>query len=636
VDADIASISNADLHVSLVVNSSNFQTMTSTASIVRVNELILKIDKGVKYFIDTDIGDCGMPLMIRDPRFGCRRILGIHVAGTPKHSYSKVAYSTLVTKELILQGLSKLDQLIVDVNVDDDDILLQSGGVSQYCHSPYQKSQIVPSILATTSFPRSNKVPALLYYDARNDLDPYSNAIKHYYPRVLNYDEDILNRAVCDYQSFICSFPWELTEDIMDLPTVLWGDARYPYRKAIPCNTSPGYPLKFTDPTCKKRLLGENVERSIHNPEYASFSKTVDSYLTLLNKGVRSVWIYTDNLKDSLVTKEKRESGDSRLFSGSPFYLFVLKKMLYGHFVEFLSTKCVSKGTAMSMNVYGHEWSELAHELSKFDLSVSSTYCLSVDYKKFDACQTKMIILEALRVINGWYTYQGKDQHNLARSTLMMEVYNSHHIANYNLYEWLSSMPSGSYLTLVVNCLVNQIINRYSYYLEMGVSYSYPFHVKVFCCVQGDDNILCVSTDIRNKFNGLSLKVGAHHLGFVITSDDKTELSVEWKHISECSFLKRNFNIERDQIYPALSLETIMTTPLWSKRGSYYHKTTIDAIKFFFRELSMHTKEVFEKYTPYMRIAIRESNIAGIDNLHDPHHVWRSRVLNSEPFIMEL
>jgi hypothetical protein len=153
--------------------------------------------------------------------------------------------------------------------------------------------------------------------------------------------------------------------------------------------------------------------------------------------------------------------------------------------------------------------------------------------------------------------------------------------------------------------------------------------------VLGDDLILSICEEHKKFWTSEAITATMKRLGFKVTSDDKLDPEIKFKPLTQATFLKRSFRKDGVNVLAPLSMETIMNTPLWSKEGEYYRKTTYDTIKFFFRELSLHPKEEWDKRAPMMRKAIRDAQLEDVEGLCDHQLTWRNSVLTGDTFTLD-
>jgi len=620
---DVKHLPSVDLSVMVYLNSSGKIPYISTAKLDKLDFSVIKMARGIHYSADTRKGDCGVPIYVRDPRLAARRILGFHVAGSTRTCSSRNAYACLVTREII-------EKLVLDLNAN---VELQDGEASKatiigpspngHFHSPYNVTAIVASPLQQSSYGEPPKVPARCL--VRGDYDPYQRALSKLYHRPLNVDERAYELALNDLDSFLSPGEIHIAEEIVPFREALYGNDLIPNRVSIPASTSAGYPFKYSDREVKKRILPERPD--ICQFTYDKIEKEVLEVINDANLGIRRDWYYLLSLKD-----ETRVPGkDPRLFAGTSFTLLVVKKMLFGPFVEWFNTDCIAKENASTLNPYT-DWNLLARFLCQ-DEDFKNFVVDSSDYSGFDASHCERVLLVPLYVIQSWFAKQGYTAYAKARTTIYKEVHMSKHVVFGNTVQWNSGLPSGSYLTLLVNSLCNQFAIRYAYYKL--VNPKTMFNDSVRLVVLGDDNIYTAVKDIRDKFYPSAIAVVLKDLGYKLTSDSKGALG-NWRTINEVSFLKRSFRYTNRGYLGPLSLETLDNTVCWTKKGPLYMKIFNDSIKFFFRELSFHDPEIFKERSRRMNECLTSISFDGLPDRYQTQHYWMCQVLDLPSFTLEL
>jgi hypothetical protein len=629
-DKDIAIISNRDSTISMAVRSDDFRISSSTVTIAQLAHKELRLAKALYYCIDTGSGDCGVPIYIRNRLLQKRRLAGVHVFGHPKGSLVLEGVATLITQEMLTMAKTECARLIEEL----EKLSLEEQG-AKLSHSPYAISKLKLSVLATRSdaLPPPTKVPSKTMPNKETGQDPYVKALANYYIRDTDIDERVMRVAKDDMNSFLCSKSWKPHCEVLTFDTAVYGDPNNDLLKSIPRNTSAGFPWKYEYRGIKQELLAEDAKRDKTNPAYAILTEMCADSDIALSKGIRNIYIYTDNIKDALTTKAKAESYDSRLFCGVPIDLVIQQKRYFGAFVEFYIHNSLDRGNAVVVNPCSHDWNSLSRKLSAFSTSFEETEVLAMDYSKFDASQTTEMLWHVFDVIESWYQYHGMTECSVHRKTLYYEIVNSKHIALTNITEWRSSLPSGTWLTIVINCITNSLAVRYTYYSL--VPFARNFAQYNYLCVLGDDLILSICEEHKKFWTSEAITATMKRLGFKVTSDDKLDPEIKFKPLTQATFLKRSFRKDGVNVLAPLSMETIMNTPLWSKEGEYYRKTTYDTIKFFFRELSLHPKEEWDKRAPMMRKAIRDAQLEDVEGLCDHQLTWRNSVLTGDTFTLD-
>jgi len=637
-DEDVQCMLSSGLSVMVYLNSQGKRAFLSEARLDKLDFKVLKMSRGIHYIADSVQGDCGVPLYVRDTRLQSRRIVGIHVAGTARSYSVRNAYAGIVTQQMI----SELQE-VLHSNSEEDGAVLQNGSLSlikkigkaEFVHTPYATSRIVRSPLARTDFPVPPKQPAKCY--VHDDIDPLKVALSKYYHRPLNYDENVLEEATVDLKLTLSPGEDYFTEDLVPFREALYGNPLIANRSSIPTSTSAGYPLKFTDKKIKNRILPLSEDNDLET--YQKLESECYKIIEDANRGYRHDFIYCLSLKDEVLSFLKVLYGKVRPYCGTPFALFIVTKMLFGQFVEYFFTNCLDKENASTLNPY-EAWHSLYLKLTSLYENRSEAKVDSADYSAFDASNNPVVMLKALEVIQNWYELQGLTKHSEARHTIFLEVINAKITFLGDIYEMEGSLPSGSYLTLIVNCLTNMLLLRYSYFsLVPKLLRSASFNKDVVLVVLGDDNTYSARKGILEVFTPVRIAEKVAELGFQMTSDTKGELG-GWRDISSVSFLKRTFVwcAPQGKYMGALSLETLMSTPYWSKKGPLYNKVFVDCVNFFYRELSLHSPEIWNKYINIMYSSLRQLGDILMErpdfhNLNQSY--WRDQVLHSPVFVCD-
>jgi len=558
----------------------------------------------VRYFADTNAGDCGAPLYIRRSRLQGHRILGFHVAGS-RNSEDECAFSTIVTQELLdslLETVPNEKKIIDEVMLDEVEtqsvpICISSkyrvlGKVNQN-HSPYGITDIRPSPINKLKNKDdaaivSRQLPALLR--EKDGIDPYANALSKYCVNESIVDQKILMCAKEDFQGMLFSQFNKTPKTLLSYEESLWGSCEEEHLEAIKSSSSPGFPIKYDKGNLKASLFEINGMRSSTHPRFEELTRACEGVVQDASNGVRRLWVMTDNLKSERRTIEKVLSGSTRLFNGSPFIYLVVFRRYFGRFAQFVHLNSVSHGMVTTINPYSRRWDEIAQAVKSRSDGRDPPVC-DGDFSKFDGSMLTDFAWAILQIINEWYD----DGNDRIREVLWLEVVNSRHIVNNVIYEWFGSLPSGNPLTLIINCMNNQLIHRYCFYKAFGFNLKFDDHVTLF--VTGDDLLMAVSNSFKELFNGVTVKDMMLEIGYVYTSSDKTSDVVKFKKLSEVSFLKRSFRYEkaRNRYIACLDITSVREIPLWSKKGDYLAVASSN-VEDFLNELSLHDIDTWKKY----------------------------------------
>lgn len=575
------------------------------------------IPRTVEYLCTSTKGCCGAPLAICNDMPDGRIIMGLHYAGLPS---SRRGYSGIVTQEAImrakaarlrqpsLQGTIPLGLPSTCMHFDKFQILAQVQ--NKHKHNVYasKPSDIVPSPYYNYGNGQATKRVALL--NIKNGVDPYANAMKHFPTEDLNYDTEALGKAVLDLRDmyFSLGFPSHRIR-VLTVEEALWGNDGLDSWSSIASSTSSGYPMKFN--SSHVRLKDRLLPKESHDPEALEELKEEIAFLIEdYNECNRWLWIFTDNLKNELVKHKKYIEGNTRLFCGAPFVYLVVFRMYFGAFAQFILENRITNESAVGCNPYSDEWNLIARKLLKFSPYYDKGNVMAGDYKKFDISQRSFILWIIFEIIQEWYD----DDNRNIRETLWREVTNSRHIFQDIIYEWYCSLPSGHPFTIFINNMYNQLAMRYAYY-RIFKYITDSFNKNVSLVVTGDDNAMSCSPLIAEDFNMVRIAEAVAELGLTITLDDKEADLNAVRDITEITFLKRSFIYDRrlTRWVGALSLETILEGPRWTRENMRKSDIVAAHIREYFAELSIHTREVFNEYAKVLIKALRRKPLLGYE-----------------------
>lgn len=383
----------------------------------------------------------------------------------------------------------------------------------------------------------------------------------------------------------------------------------------LPRNTSCGYPLSTCVPkghTGKTHLFGKSGPYTFDSDECVALKKEVDDILSDALVGKRRLHLFTDFLKDERREREKARAGKSRMISGAPLALTIAQRMLFGDFIRHVMSNRVKNGCAIGINPT-KEWNDLAKHLSGMSAN-GDPNILAGDYAGYDGSQTRQLLLSSLDLIKSWY---GPDNRwNRARDVLFEDISNSRHLVENVIYDFDGSLPSGCILTAMLGSIINLKAIRMSViFLSLGkrdfertdwesvdwISLNAKADRYATSVVFGDDNVIAVSDEAIPWLNQNTITEAMAFFGFQYTPENKVVGLCSYNHrtIEEIDFLKRSFAKNTlDGTYTCpLQLDVILEMPQWTKKTDRL-AITCDNVKASLEELSLHTREVFEKFAP--------------------------------------
>lgn len=591
-------------HRNMFVNSTAYKAEVP----MRDGNIRYNVTQGIQYHADTMVGDCGVPIFVRNARMQAHRIIGTHIAGSTRTD-EEIAYSSLVTQEMILQTLKSIKDEPIELGISElKEVELQSLpiyisdrftvlGTVKEVHSPYGISDIRKSRLQHPKGPFLSKMDVAMLRP-NNGIDPYERALKNYCSNSAILDPGLARFCKEEFKSFLFSCP-PGPKFILSLKEALWGDSDKLFSDAIKSSTSAGYPMKFDKNNIKKNLFALDAPRDESNESFAAMKVLCDKLIEDCSNNVRQLLIYTDNLKVERRKRAKVIEGSSRLFSGAMFVYLTVFRQYFGAFMQWIHQNSIVNSMVTAINPFSTQWDNIAYNLKRTSTARDPWVC-DGDFSHYDASTLTVFAWHILDIINEWYD-DGNDQ---IRRVLWLEIVNSRHLFNNVVYEWFGAIPSGNPFTLIFNCMNNALIHRYAFYSVIPTTVT--FHKVVTIYFTGDDVLMAVIDEFKDKFNGLVVQEQMANIGYVYTSATKEDKVVPWKRLSEAQFLKRSFRFDKylSRYVGPLDINSVTEIPLWTKKHDAL-SITYSNINEFFDELSLHDDSTWDMYAPDYQHAVQ-------------------------------
>lgn len=564
------------------------------------------LDKAYTYCAGTDVGDCGALLFCLNSKISTEKIFGMHVAGctldySSKGRESAPGFSEPLIKEDILVACDSTNRPSIvfqsnkPYNEVEEPVNLANGQIEHIG----QINGTIP-VHTTTSFRKSVfhgqlgpvvTKPAFLKPFGDPPIDPYAVGLAKYGASHTFIPKHKVGAVTLILKEFLnYNSKDDIRRVVMTPDQAIKGD-EYLGIGSLPRDTSAGYPHVLHKVKKRYPWTGTGEEYDLDNPAMTKLRSDVKDIEEEARNGIRRHWLIIDHLKDEDLPSEKVDKGKARIFCACPFEKLVIDKMYFGAFVQWLTNNRVNNGMATGVNVYGHEWSNIATKLLKFNIENNIG---AGDFSGFDGSQQGVIHQAILKIINDWYD-DGPENAKI-REVLYADVYNSIHVRNKNVYEWWGGMTSGFYMTASLNCMYNLFAFIYAYgrLSDFNLSHMSTFREYVYLIVQGDDNVYSVATHLRECFTEGSLSEAFAEIGLKYTTESKdTEFADFLRNIDEVTFLKRRFRKTGFAHYDApLELVAITSSLDYTKQDRTVIQEGENA-DWALREISLHGEEVY-------------------------------------------
>jgi len=326
-------------------------------------------------------------------------------------------------------------------------------------------------------------------------------------------------------------------------------------------------------------------------------------------------------LKDEIISKEKNDKGQARVFFAGNTSFLILCRAYLGRlmnlFVEFRQTLFAKIG----MNAIGAELDSMIKAMffqvfaREFTPEHADKKCwMDGDFNKYD--KMLLVLKYAIHVIWG-LAKRAKFFRNgptfLNRIRLILTALSEYVIfLGDDIFIMRDKLPSGVWATALINCICEMIIEVLMFYFLLHIQQSdaacdfvtqgyIKRGINVFKYVAisnyGDDNIKCIHNKYWHIYKHEYVVRFSKWLHMGITPARKHEQSIDLKPICEILFLKRVFrwNDHLKRYVGALELESIAKMLAFSdtKNVDLWRVAVLLTAR---RELAFHGRDLHDKF----------------------------------------
>uniref|UniRef100_F1KPM0 Genome polyprotein n=1 Tax=Ascaris suum TaxID=6253 RepID=F1KPM0_ASCSU len=514
-----------------------------------VDESMVTLDLALIYQADTQPGDCGSALMVRSgPYVG--KIVGIHVAGKADDMGPSHGMAVVITRESMQSALERKAVVVPeDSGFVSQSVEVEKLDSGQEVFLP-RHSRLKPSCLAS-HLGYETKQPAILSVeDERNthSKDPVDVFIERLSPPLPAADPDILEEVkesmIHYYGRVEGVHPWRLLsleEAIMGLPGWL---------PALNLDSSVGVPLCYRYKHGKREIMNITAQELRMDP---GFGDAVASFTKSLIAGKEKAhWL--GFLKDELVSENKINTVRTRVIYCGDVVAMVAFRMLIGSVVANFHSACRIVPHCIGLNPYSYDM----HIIQQYLSEVGTRY-VAGDYKDYDNRQHPQFREVAFQVLKSLALridgFSGK----------CWDVIAQYHRAGFvqigdRLIKQASGHFSGSFLTTIVNCLVNEAYMRYVF-MKKCPGRNFDDNVRMKCL--GDDHVLCIRDGVNFGFS--TIQQGLSEIGQIYTSDEKKSTCDEYRSFNEITFLGARPVVYKGRWVGSLKPDILRRMCMWTR-----------------------------------------------------------------------
>jgi len=300
----------------------------------------------------------------------------------------------------------------------------------------------------------------------------------------------------------------------------------------------------------------------------------------ILDQEVVDRLIWCETLKDELRALSKE--GVPRSFRIGTIHNQVFTKRICGNLVRSLMKTRDFHQIMIGCNPY-KDWECMAKRLSQCPVVWAG------DIAKWDGNMLPQVQCAIAQILLKRY----KGKHKEMFDVLLSHIINSLVAVNDDLFLTTHSMPSGCYLTAMLNSLVNKFYTAMWYYREMKGHQQKPtvphFWDTVVDFVYGDDKLNGIKSDLP-FLNAMTMRSFFLDHGMDFTDAKKREILSPGQDFSELTFLKRSFVFHNrlGKIMCPLDWDTLSTSLSWVDCKKDTQQVLSDKIHAFQREIYLY------------------------------------------------
>nr|UNY41970.1 MAG: polyprotein 1 [Picornavirales sp.] len=613
---------------------------------------ILKVVGITHPCIQTRSGDCGSPIVMCHPK-AQRKVIGFHILGCTKNSYSAV-----FSQETMHELLDKADQPEVDMEIDEVfvsareeletscsypvlDIMklcnfesehpfytpegdIEYVGEYNFNSVPAKDTALVKHALygafPVTQIPavlQNSEVedPSKLDLNGRGQPDILLTQMNKYstvFDKVDGLEQDLADMENQLVPHFISVLGKE-NLGLMTEQEVLSGVIERIGSNPLDVRTTAGEPfarLGKTQGKKKNSFLHLTVDGKTNRKLWTiDDSTTHGKYLKdvikekelCATKGIRTLSLWKNCLKDETRPIEKVKVGKTRLFTAAPFDTVFLGRKYFGNFKEAWQSHREELFHSVGINPMSTEWSDLVTYLKSRGQDFGDA-----DYSSYDGnlradfmnTAGNIVIKTICKVTKADFTpYQ----------VIWNEFVETFHVSGRNIHLIKHGNPSGNPLTTVVNCIVNFMYHWWCYRKITGKTSLSSFNKDVGFTCFGDDVLYSTNEDITGyTFNEIAKWMKVLQQDY--TTALKTTGDVPRKTLSEVQFLKRKFVKYSNLKYLApLDTESIEQQFNYTNIGESDIEAMATQIEEACIEAALHPKEYYDRFRKILDGAIRQN-----------------------------
>lgn len=577
----------------------------------------ITINGAMKYELETEVGDCGSPLIGRDGRIN-GRIIGLHVAGGVSERGIKIGMSTIVVSEDLVEYKKERESGSENNPRIDDDLYSSTNFVA--CSTDYLIEVLGTDTTeenlkcAKAELKRRTRESAAFHAQSKTieedieeikmgpnimSLLQISKAEKYFVPETSRIRPSIFNGrvkelpnkapailSIKDFRSKNRSPVMESIRRLSNVQNIQLDQGRVDrifermlinyscvpverknltYEEAvrgvpgrlmsIDTSTSPGYPWIYTRqrPGKKDHVIIDQDELWTSEEMRRTVSEILEEMNNVNRRPCKHKFV--GFLKDELVSQTKIDGCVTRAIFCNSVSSMIAFRMKLGNLIIALNEAWYNTPLTIGINQNSHDMHSVYLYLSR----IGGRF-LAGDYKNFDQNHNRQVREAAYNLIR---RLAGDLITDLEWDYIFRHEVFSPCIFGQFEFVARSNHFSGCFFTTLINCFVGEGYMRYVFdRLQPGLDFDENVRLKVL----GDDNIVCVSD--RVEITPRDIEREMLSIGQVYThADKKSTLGRDWFKFEEITFLGTHPVLVENMWSGAQRKESLWETIQWVHTG---------------------------------------------------------------------
>ena len=486
-------------------------------------------------------------------------ILGLHTLG------KKFTFFGL-NNAVIASGISKELLLSLHNSVDDLDPVIYSeySNVVSKINPKLGKRSHVDFLAEgeVKNYELFGSVESRASYKSSVELTPLASEVKHFlkheyskpdlswkpfnialrqYTNPTTIPSDVLRASCQVFHDHVSSvIPAGTVVDYLKPMTIVMavnGKSCVKFIDGINRSTSAGHPFNRSKLHYLENFSNEDFPDGVlPNEDIMSVYRDM---MSQYEKGNRANVVFKATLKDEPVKESKAIAGKTRVFTGAPFPFVIIVRQYYMPVIKFMQENSNVFKIAVGINASNWEWDRFVRNLSKHP------NWLDGDYSAFDKGMSRMEITIAIEFMISMAAIFGRYTEKDIRLMHAIKEDMVQALIDYDgsLITFMGGNPSGSPLTVIINCIVN-VIRFVAAYITLVKRYD--FFKEVELCTYGDDVVATVSDEAGDVYNFRTISEVYKSWNIAFTDASKSDVVQNFNVREDIQFLKRKFRFDSE------------------------------------------------------------------------------------------